>query len=83
MNNVKNIREFLQLSQKEFGLAIGCTQGAVGHYETGVNEPSVTNAKKIKAIAADRGLNISLDQIHGLAPLPKRVIKINEQLKGD
>lgn len=79
MNNVKTIREFFGLSQKSLGVAIGCTQGNIGHYETGESNLPTGRAIKIKTYAAKRGLNLSLDQIHGMAPLPKRVITASEQ----
>jgi putative transcriptional regulator len=70
MSTIKEIRDRLKLTQTELGDAIGCTQGNVGHLERGQTMQPDT-AKKLIAVAKERGLILTMDQVYGLAPLPK------------
>ena len=69
MNTIKAIRERLKLSQEAMGESIGCSQGNVSLYERGQTVPPDTG-KKLIELARSHGLELSLDQIYGLAPLP-------------
>lgn len=69
MSRIKEIRERLGLTQEEFGQAIGCTQGNVGHYERGqVLLPD--RAARLIEFASQRGLSLTLDIVYGREPLP-------------
>ncbi|NMG64350.1 helix-turn-helix domain-containing protein [Azoarcus indigens] len=65
MNNVQTIRKRLGLSQAAFADAIGVTQGNVSHIERGAQELTLTVARRIKAIAAERGHPTTLEFICG------------------
>lgn len=68
-NRIREIRERLGLTQEQFGQAIGCTQGNVGHYERGqLLMPD--RAGRLIEFAASRGLELTLDQVYGRVALP-------------
>jgi putative transcriptional regulator len=69
MSTIKEIRDRLKLTQTELGAAIECTQGNVGHLERGQTMQPDT-AKKLIAVAKERGLELTMDQVYGLTPLP-------------
>ena len=69
MNTIKPIRELLGITQSALAEAIGCTQGNVGHYEKGQTVPP-DMAKRLTVFCKTRGIDITLDQIYGMAPLP-------------
>lgn len=49
MNQIRQVRERLGLSQKELAERIGVTQGAISHYEAAINNPSVATLKRMSA----------------------------------
>lgn len=63
MNNIKAIRERLELTQAALAEAIGCTQGNVGHYERGQTVPP-DMARKLIEFAATRGHAITFDDVY-------------------
>ncbi|MBP9032774.1 MAG: helix-turn-helix transcriptional regulator [Pseudomonadales bacterium] len=65
MNNVSKIRRLFGLSQKDFGEAIGVTQGNVSHYEQGRQEMPPAVARRVIAAASERGLALRWDDIYG------------------
>ncbi|WP_288897376.1 helix-turn-helix transcriptional regulator [uncultured Delftia sp.] len=69
MSTIKAIRERLGLSQLALGRGIGCTQGNIFHYERGQTLPPDA-AKRVITFAAEHGLDLTMDQIYGLQPLP-------------
>ena len=72
MNNVSKIRRIFGLSQKDFGEAIGVTQGNVSHYEQGRQEMPPAVARRVIAAASERGLALRWDDIYGNpAPNPE------------
>ena len=73
MHNVKPIRERLELTQKAFADALGCTQGNVANYERGQTPPPKV-ALKVTEVAAARGLPLTMGQVYGVEPLPDPAI---------
>lgn len=71
MSTIKTIRGLLNMTQEALGAAIGCTQGNVWHYEHG-QEIQPETAKRLIAVAAQRGLQLTLDQVYGVAELPAK-----------
>ncbi|QHJ00088.1 helix-turn-helix domain-containing protein [Xylophilus rhododendri] len=69
MSTIKAIRKRLGVTQQALADGIGCTQGNVGNYETGQTVPPDA-AKRLLEFSKARGLEITLDQVYGLAPLP-------------
>ncbi len=69
MNNVKAIRQRLELTQEALAKGIGCTQGNVGHYERGQSLPPEM-ARRLIAFAAELGHCVSFDDIYSQRELP-------------
>jgi putative transcriptional regulator len=63
MNNIRQIRQLLGLSQTAFGEAIGVSQGNVSFYELGQDVPPKVARKVIEAAAA-RGVELTFDDIY-------------------
>lgn len=68
MNNVQTIRKSLGLSQAAFAEAIGVSQGNVSHIEQGRQEVTPGLARRIIAAAADRGVDVTFDDIYRVEP---------------
>jgi DNA-binding XRE family transcriptional regulator len=63
---VKNIRSRLKLTQAELAAAIGVTQGAICHYETGRQTATPETAAELVRFARRRGLkDVTFDTIYG------------------
>ncbi len=65
MNNLIAIRRQLGLSQADFGAAIGVTAGNVSHYERQAQEVPPGVARRVIAVAAERGVAVCFDDIYG------------------
>ncbi len=65
MNNIKNIRERLGLTQAALAKGIGCTQGNIGHYENKNQTIPPDVAKRLIAFALERGVPLQYDDIYG------------------
>lgn len=70
MSTIKSIRERLGVTQSALAEELGCSQGNVGHYEKGQTVPPDV-AKRLIAFAAERGMELTMDQVYGLSSLPK------------
>ncbi len=44
MSNLRKYRESLNISQTTLAKAVGCTQGAIGHWESGVASQTLKHA---------------------------------------
>ncbi len=66
MNNLIAIRRQLGLSQADFGAAIGVTAGNVSHYERQAQEVPPGVARRVIAVAAERGVAVCFDDIYGM-----------------
>ena len=66
---IRAIRQRLNLSQKDMASGIGISQTTLSGYERGDWEISPAVARKLVATARDCGLQITMDQVYGLAPL--------------
>lgn len=64
MNNVREIRTRLDMSQADLASAIGVTQGNVSHIEQGRQTLMPAHAMRLIEIAAERGVTISFDDIY-------------------
>lgn len=56
--NLKEIREFLGISQTELGKRCGFEASHISHFETGNREPNIQNLLKIA-----RGLGVTTDRL--------------------
>lgn len=63
MNRIAEFRKAANLTQSEVAKLINKTQGGVGHYESGLREPSISTAKNIVKVFNDHGVSCSLDDV--------------------
>ena len=71
MKSVSAIRSLLSLPQVALAERLGMSQATVSGYERGEIMISPVVAIRLRQLAADMGLTISLDQIYELQPLPQ------------
>lgn len=71
MNQIREIRQALGLTQDAMAQALGCRQGAISFYEVGRSDPLPDTAREIIKLARSRGLPIGFDHIYGDAEIPK------------
>lgn len=63
MNNLRTIRKRLGMTQEELAQEVGLTKGAIGHYENGRREPSVTQCRGLLAVFNKHGESMGIDDI--------------------
>ena len=63
MNNIKDIREKLGLTQTALAEGMGCTQGNIGHYEKGQTVPPDA-AKRLIEFAKTLGKRLTFDDVY-------------------
>ncbi|MDF0383725.1 helix-turn-helix transcriptional regulator [Escherichia coli] len=49
MSNLRKYRESLNISQTTLAKAVGCTQGAIGHWESGRRFPDLKTCRALVA----------------------------------
>lgn len=76
MNNVRYLRNELKLSQAELASALGLTQSALSHYETGACDPLVDTGRKLIAVGKSRGFCWTLDHVY----TPQKLADAGQQL---
>lgn len=64
MQTIYEIRSRLGYSQSEFADLLGVRQGTISNYEQGLRRPSIGLAKKILALAQERGYRYTLDELY-------------------
>lgn len=64
MNAVKKFRDACGLTQEQLAGELGVSGPLVNHYETGRNQITPNNAKKLVLICEKRGVKASLDEIY-------------------
>ena len=64
MNNILPIRQLLGMSQVEFGLAIGVSQGNVSHYEQGRQEVPPDVARRLISAAKERVIVLTFNDVY-------------------
>jgi DNA-binding transcriptional regulator YiaG len=62
--NLRAIREYLELTQADFGEAIGVIKSTVSDYENGRSRPDPTTARAIVRLAVSRGMKIALEYVY-------------------
>jgi putative transcriptional regulator len=63
MNNIKLIRERLELTQSQLAEGMGCTQANVGHYEKGQSVPPDA-ARRLIDFAKTKAVELSFDDVY-------------------
>ncbi|EPC6178287.1 MULTISPECIES: helix-turn-helix transcriptional regulator [Serratia] len=70
MSNLREIRESLSVSQSALADLVGCTQGAIGHYESGRRNPDLKMCRAlVKALNRLGAKKVRLDDV--FPPEPK------------
>ncbi|WP_426576749.1 helix-turn-helix transcriptional regulator [Xenorhabdus stockiae] len=69
MNQIKKIRVGLGVTRKKLAEKVGCTPGAIGHYESGRRTPDLAVSRTIIAALGELGAEITLDEVF---PPPER-----------
>lgn len=69
MCNLRQIREAAGITQAELAAAIGMTQGAIGHYESGRRTPGLSECRSILAVLQKRNVHCTLDQVFPAEPV--------------
>lgn len=76
-NILRGLREDRDLSQTDFGKAVGMTQRKVSYLETGKCEPSLDDLRSAAVF-----FNLSVDYLLGLCDTPKPLYEKKKKLKG-
>lgn len=50
MSNLRKYRESLNISQTTLAKAVGCTQGAIGHWESGRRFPDLKTCRALGCV---------------------------------
>jgi len=70
MENLRALRERLQVTQAELAEGLGVTQGNVSHYERGQTIPPAV-ARLLIEFAKDKGVGVTFDDIYNPTPSDK------------
>lgn len=63
MSNLRMNREAAKVSQTALAEKVGCTQGAIGHYESGRRQPDLKTCRKLVEALNAFGANVQLDDV--------------------
>ncbi|WP_405423707.1 helix-turn-helix transcriptional regulator [Pantoea stewartii] len=63
MSNLREIRKALNLSQTALAEKVGCTQGAIGHWESGRRNPDLKTCRLLVDALNIYGANVQLDDV--------------------
>ncbi|EFL79816.1 helix-turn-helix transcriptional regulator [Actinobacillus pleuropneumoniae] len=63
MNRLAEFRKAANLTQAEAASLVNKTQGAFGHYESGLRKPSLRTAQEIIKVLNKHGVACSLDDV--------------------
>lgn len=63
MNNLRFFRERTGLTQSELAALVGCTRGAICHYETGRRGMDINLCRRFVDIFNDSGTPVGLDEV--------------------
>jgi len=63
MNNIRIFRERVGLTQSDLAKMVGCTRGAICHYETGRRGMDIDLCRTFIAAFRKHGIEVSLDDL--------------------
>ncbi|ECE5083561.1 helix-turn-helix transcriptional regulator [Salmonella enterica subsp. enterica serovar Worthington] len=63
MSNLRKIRETMKVSQAVLAGKVGCTQGAIGHYESGRRHPDLKMCRQLVDALNSFGAKVQLDDV--------------------
>ncbi|WNP33614.1 helix-turn-helix transcriptional regulator [Enterobacter kobei] len=63
MTNLREIRESMNVSQTALAEMVGCTQGAIGHYESGRRHPDLKTCRTLVDALNKLGAKVRLDDV--------------------
>lgn len=63
MTNLREIREAMNVSQTALAEMVGCTQGAIGHYESGRRHPDLKTCRTLVDALNKLGAKVRLDDV--------------------
>lgn len=63
MSNLRKIRESVNVSQAALAEKVGCTQGAIGHYESGRRHPDLKMCRQLVNALNCLGAKVLLDDV--------------------
>lgn len=63
MNNIRTFRERVGLTQSDLAKMVGCTRGAICHYETGRRGMDIDLCRTFIAAFKKHGMEVSLDDL--------------------
>lgn len=63
MSNLRKYREALKLSQSALAERVGCTQGAIGHWESGRRQPDLKTCRLLVESLNELGADVQLDDV--------------------
>lgn len=63
MTNLREIRESVNVSQTALAEMVGCTQGAIGHYESGRRHPDLKTCRTLVDALNKLGAKVRLDDV--------------------
>ncbi|HBC2003299.1 TPA: helix-turn-helix transcriptional regulator [Citrobacter freundii] len=63
MSNLRTTREAAKVSQTALAKKVGCTQGAIGHYESGRRQPDLKTCRKLVEALNEFGAKVQLDDV--------------------
>ncbi|BEM41767.1 transcriptional regulator [Serratia marcescens] len=63
MNKIRFYRELVGLTQADLAKAIGCTRGAICHYETGRRGVDIEQCREFISVFRQHGEDLTIDDL--------------------